>query len=175
MRRKFLSCNWFLLESLPSTSPTAPANTGHYSNSVYFLGQRRRRSANIKTAFDECLVFKLHYDTEHILLYKRVWNLQSGNGFYLMVVCHQRKLKEQSLQKEFWKRVNSGCREGCSRGGRISQISTILYNDVLFCIGQTCRNCDSSNAWNAKIALFTGDKFVNLTNLNLHFWWESSS
>ena len=31
------------------------------------------------------------------------------------------------------KRVNSGCREGCSKGGGgISQISTILYNDVLF-------------------------------------------
>ena len=30
------------------------------------------------------------------------------------------------------KRVNSGCREGCSKGGgEISQISTILYNDVL--------------------------------------------
>ena len=43
-------------------------------------------------------MFKLHYDTEHILLYRRVWNLQSGNGFYIMVVCNQRKLKEQSPQ-----------------------------------------------------------------------------
>ena len=30
------------------------------------------------------------------------------------------------------KRVNSGCRKGCSKGGGISQISTILYNDMLF-------------------------------------------
>ena len=57
------------------------------------------------------------YDTEHILLYRRVWNLQSGNGFYIMVVCNQRKMKEQSLQKDVLKRVTCGCRVACSKGG----------------------------------------------------------
>ena len=92
------------------------------------MGQRRWRSVNIKTALDECPVFKLQYDTEHIFLYRRVWNLQSGNGFYLMVVCHQRKLKEQSLRKEFLKDWVAGAEwlvQG-GGGGRISQITNYL-------------------------------------------------
>ena len=43
---------------------------------------------------------KLYYYTEHIMLYRRVWKLQTGNGIYLMVGSHQLKLKEQSFQKE---------------------------------------------------------------------------
>ena len=37
--------------------PPPPANTGHSLNAVSMLAQRRRRWANIETAFSECLVF----------------------------------------------------------------------------------------------------------------------
>ena len=46
------------------------------------------------------------------------------------------------------KRVNSGCREGCSKGGGGGgSHKSLLYCTTMcsFCIGQTCRNCDSSD------------------------------
>ena len=80
-------------------------------------------------------MFKLHYDTEHILLYRRVWNLQSGNGFYLMVVCHQRKLKEQSLQ--IGVSCGVGCRVGCSKGGGdLTNLDYIVQRCALFVVAK---------------------------------------
>ena len=45
-----------------------PANTGHSSNAVSMLGQRRRRCANIETALGECPVF-------------------AGMGLYRLLLC----------------------------------------------------------------------------------------
>ena len=81
-------------------------------------------------------MFKLHYDTKHILLYRRVWNLQSGNGFYIMVVCNQRKLKEQSVSaervlKEL--RVQSGLFKG---GGDLTNLDYIVQRCALFVLAK---------------------------------------
>ena len=81
-------------------------------------------------------MFKLHYDTEHILLYRRVWNLQFANGFYIMVVCNQHKLKEQSPQKSSKKselRVQSGLFKG---GGDLTNLDYIVQRCALFVLAK---------------------------------------
>ena len=89
---------------------------------------------------------KPHYDTEHILLYKRD-GVEATN--WERNVSHDRLSPTQTERavapERVLKIVSCGCRVACSKRGKSRNARLYCTTMYYFCISQTCRNCDSSD------------------------------